>query len=120
MSRFNIHLELKLLKINRSQNMKNSSYSSPENSTKLQHIPNLLWILLSGLVTALAAIFIFKAPASTVFAVGTVLLVTFFYIYTHPKQSSHRLQTVPADLQAVDHAGDPQVDPAFQRSGGCH
>jgi hypothetical protein len=100
--------------------MKNSSLSSPENSIKLQHIPNILWILLAGLVTALAAIFIFKAATSTVFAVGTVLLVTFLYIYTHPKKSSHGVKTISADLQAVDHAGTPQVDPAFQRSGGCH
>lgn len=100
--------------------MENPNSLSTENSIRHQRLPNILLITLAGLATALAAVFIFKAAASTVFAVGIVILVTFLYIYTHPKQSFHNVKVVDSGIPAIDHSDTSEVDPAFLRSNGCH
>ena len=118
---FNIHSELNLLKINRSQNMENPTSTSPI-LADLRRIPRAVWFLLAGFVVALVAIFVFKVAVGTVVSYSFLGLMMFSHLFMHSgheSHGSHSAQPGQGNSQAADNANPDQKD-SHTGHGGCH
>ena len=89
-------------------------------------IPRIAWILGGGLLVALAAIFVFNVPASTVLYYGFIVLMIGSHFFMHGSHGGHGGQAgheqhsnTPANTD--DSTGAAQTkDKQTGHSGGCH
>ena len=89
-------------------------------------IPRIVWILGGGLLVALAAIFVFNVPASTVLYYGFIVLMIGSHFFMHGSHGGHGGQAGHEQHSNTPANTDDSTDTAQTKdkqtghSGGCH
>ena len=100
---------------------------NPPTTDRPVRIPPIVWILGLGLIVALAAIFVFNVPLSTVgyFALFALFMGSHFFMHGshggHGGHAGHEQRAdSPANVDGPASAAQSKPDEHARHSGGCH
>lgn len=97
---------------------------SSSTSNRQVRIPTIAWILGLGLIAALAAIFVFEVPVSTVAYAALFIFMMGSHLFMHGSHGGHGSHGQgagsTADVDGPAKAAQSGQDEQSRHSGGCH